>query len=383
MLEMEIGKFRTIDDFELKGKRVLVRADLNSPIIKGNVEMNERIKQHALTLKELSEKEAKVVVLAHQGRPGDEDYTESMEQHAKLLSRTVKVDYVNDLIGDEALNRIKNTKDGEVLLLKNVRSFDEEFKPSPGNVIVKTLAPMFDLFVSDAFSVLHRDQTSVTSFAQVLTSCVGRVLEKELSAVKNLQNKKMIYILGGAKPEDNIILARDTRAEKVLSTGIFSLLCLMAKDYKLGKEEELLEKKLVPEIKKIIGKIETPVDLAFYEKGRKEVDLEKLPVDKEILDIGKKTVEKYKEEIRKAEAVFMKGPAGKFEQKGFEKGTLGILKAIASSKCFSLIGGGHSSHLIESFNIRKDKFSHISLAGGALIAFLAGEKLPGLEVLKI
>lgn len=377
-----MGKFHTLDDFDLSGKRILVKVDLNSPLIDGKVQMNTRIKQHALTLKELSEKGAKVVVLSHQGRPGRDDYLESLDQHASLLSQIVKTDYVDDLSGQKAVERIEKMESGHVILLRNVRSTEDEYKPSPDNRLVKALSPLFDLFVSDAFSVAHRNQTSIVSFPQVLSSCIGRLMEKELKAIKGLYNRRTVYVMGGAKPEDNLVLVKNRKVKRVLSTGIFSLLCLMAKGYKLGKEEGL-NKKLIPEIIKLKEKIETPVDLAVEDNGRREVGVEELPVDKEILDIGRKTVEFYSEEIKNAEAVFFKGPAGKFEKDGFEKGTLGLLDAIAGSDCFSLIGGGHSSHVIESFNISKDKFSHISLAGGALINYLAGKKLPGLEVLKV
>lgn len=381
MIETEAGIFRILDDFDLEGKRVLVRVDFNSPLVEGKVRMNDRIMEHAKTLKELSDKGAIVVAIAHQGRPGEADYLENMEQHARLASKIVKTDYVNDLAGEEALEKIKNLEKGQVLLLKNVRSLEDEFRPSPDNILVKKLAPFFDLFVSDAFSVVHRDQASVTGFSS-LPSCVGRVMERELMAVKDLRSRKMVYILGGAKPEDNLVLAKDPKVEKVLSTGIFSLLCLAAKGCSLGKQDESLDRNLVEEAKKVTAKTEVPVDVAINDNGRKEIGTEELPVDKDILDIGQRTVEKYAQAIAGAGAVFMKGPAGKFEQKGFEKGTLGLLEAIASSDCFSLIAGGHSSHVIESFSLSKDKFSHVSLAGGALIAYLAGKKLPGLEALK-
>lgn len=380
MLEINGSKFNTVDDFDFKGKRVLVRVDFNSPLRKGKVQMNERIRDHSLTIKELSEKGARVVVLAHQGRPG-KDYMESLEQHAGLASDFVDMKYLDDLTGNKALEKINGMKAGEVLLLKNVRSCNEEFEPYPENSMVKKLAPLFDFFVSDAFSVAHRNQASIVSFASVLKSCVGRVMEKELEALRNLKSKKMLYILGGSKPEDNLVLVEDEKVNKVLSTGVFSLLCLEANGYNLGRRS--FERGLLGQAKKFLSKIEVPLDLAVNDGGRKEIGVEQLPVDMEIWDIGKRTVEFYAREIKKAEAVFLKGPAGKFEEKGFEKGTVEILRTIAESDCFSLIGGGHSSHVLEAFSLRKDKFSHVSLAGGALIAYLAGKKLPGLEALKV
>ncbi|UCG95365.1 MAG: phosphoglycerate kinase [archaeon] len=382
MIETERGNFRTLDDFDLKGKKVLVRVDFNSPLKDGKIEMNDRIREHALTLKEISEMGAAAVVLAHQGRP-EKDFTESLEQHAKLAGEFIKIDYVDDLKGEEALKRIKSLDEGEILLLKNVRSDGEEFEPSPNNLMVRNLAPLFDIFVNDAFSVAHRSQTSTVSFAEVLPSCMGRLMEKELKAVKDMRSRRMLYVMGGAKPEDDLILVKDEKVEKVLSTGIFGLICLVASGYRLGKPEEGLDRGLVEEVKKVIGKIKVPLDVAVNDNGRKEIAVEDLPVDTDILDIGEKTMKFYGKHIKEAEAVFFKGPAGKFEERGFERGTFEIMKAIAESDCFSLIGGGHSSHAVELFNISKDKFSHVSLAGGALIAYLAGKELPGLEVLRV
>ncbi|GAF99347.1 unnamed protein product, partial [marine sediment metagenome] len=173
---------KTLDDFSFKNKRVLVRVDLNSPVVNKKIKLSERLTEHSKTLKELSGKKAKVVVLAHQGRPNEEDFL-SLEQHAKLLNKYVKIKFVNDTLGKKAINAIKNLRSGEILLLENIRFLKEEFKPSKENKIVKTLEHLFDIFVNDAFSVSHRSQTSIVGFKN-LEKCAGRVMGQELKSLE-------------------------------------------------------------------------------------------------------------------------------------------------------------------------------------------------------
>lgn len=385
---------KTIDSVELKNKSVLLRVDINSPIINGKVVMNDRIKEHAKTIKELLRKKAKVVILAHQGRKGDEDYLESLEQHAKLLSKAVgkKIIYVDDIYG--AVERIKSLKPGEAMLLKNVRSLDEEtLKISPEehakSKLVTTLSPLFDYFVQDAFSVCHRSQASVVGFAKVLPTVIGRVLEKEINTLKKIEKiKEGLFILGGAKIEECIILLKYIEKNRinanVLATGVFSLACASAKGYDVGNENKV-DEKIVNDIKEIMKSvnISIPKDFAIEdEKGkRKEIKLEELPTNRKILDIGKMTIKEYSKIIKKSKFIFLKGPAGKYEDKRFRLGTREILRAVASSKAYSIVGGGNTLDAINLLKIPKSKFSHISLAGGALLEYMAGERLPGLDVL--
>ncbi|MBU5678415.1 MAG: phosphoglycerate kinase [Candidatus Aenigmarchaeota archaeon] len=385
---------KTLDFFDLKNKAILLRVDINSPIINGNVVMNDRIKEHAKTIKELLRKKAKVTILAHQGRKGEEDYMESLEQHAKLLSRVVgkKIIYVNDIYG--AVERIKSLKPGEALLLKNVRSLDEEtLKLTPEehakSKLVTTLAPLFDYFVQDAFSVCHRSQASVVGFAKVLPTIIGRVLEKELISLNKIEKlKEGTFILGGAKIEECIILLKYIEKNKidakVLSSGVFSLACASAKGYDVGNEN-IVDENLVSEIKEFMKNvsISIPKDFAIEDENgkRKEVKIEELPTNKKILDIGKETIKEYKDIIKKSKFIFLKGPAGKYEDKKFRLGTKEILSAVANSKAYSIIGGGNTLDAINLLKIPKSKFSHISLGGGALLEYIAGEKLPGLEVI--
>lgn len=375
-------KLKTLSDFNFKNKRVLLRSDLNSEVIDGKILMNDRIVESAKTINELKQKGAKVVVLAHQSRPGEEDFI-SLKQHSRLLNKITKVKFIEDILGKKAINAIVNLKSGEALLLENVRTLKEEFFPSINNALVKILSPLFDIYLNDAFSVSHRRQTSVVSFPQVLPSGIGRTMEKELKNLDKIKLHNSLLVLGGAKVEESLLLMG--KAKKVLTSGILALLFLSLKGYKFGAEDKILEKykKYFRELKKYSNNVVLPVDLAVNVNGkRKDLELDEFPSDFLIYDIGEKTIEIYVEEIKKAKAVFMKGPAGICESREFCLGTKEILKAIAESKAFSVIGGGHTISALKRFKLNKSDFDYVSLSGGALIEYLAGKKLPGLEVLR-
>ncbi len=370
---------KTIESFNFKNKVVLLRADLNSDVCKGKVVLSERIKESSETISELKRKGAKIIILAHQGRPGGKDFI-SLKQHAKQL----KVKFVEDVIGKKAEDAIANLKKGDVILLDNVRRLKEEFKPGK-NALVKFFIGKVDFYVNDAFSVCHRKQTSIVSFPKYFKSCAGRVLEKEVKALKKINLKKCLYILGGAKPADNIKLLGKN---KVLATGFFGQLCLISQGIKFGGYEKFLKKRLGKEfgiMKKLRGKLGnvlTPIDYAVKINGkRKEFSLGEFPSKYVIYDIGEKTMSLFEEEIKKAKAIYVKGPSGDCTEKGFCKGTIEILRAVSKAKGFSLIGGGHLNDALNISKIPQEKFGHISLSGGALLRYLAGEKLPGLEAM--
>jgi phosphoglycerate kinase len=379
-----INKFKTLDDFDFNGKLVLLRCDLNSDVRNGKVVTSDRIKESAKTISELRKKNAKVVVIAHQGRPGKKDFI-SLKQHAKLLSKFTKVKFVKDVIGRRSISEIENLKTGEAVLLENVRELKEEFDSGKKkNKFIEILLDVgFDIYINDAFSVSHREQTSVTGFPRyIMEKGIGRVMEKELKALEKLGLKNCLYILGGAKPEDNVKLLNKNN---IFASGFFDHLCLIAKGYELGKQREFLKDnlKLIPQIKKNIKKIKTSVDFIVRSGNKvKVVDLNDLPVNSRLYDIGPKTLDEIKKEINKYKFVFMKGPVGLFQEKEFSVGTVGVLKALAKHKGKVILGGGHLNTALEQYKINKKSFEHISLAGGALIQYLAGEKLPGLEVLK-
>lgn len=371
-------KYKTLDSFDFKGKRVLVRVDLNSEIRNKKIVLSKRIIAPVKTIQELLRKKAKVVLLAHQGRLGSSDFT-SLKQHAALLSRFVKVKFVDDVMGNNAITAIRALKEGECILLDNVRSVDDELHPGKRNNLLNALSPLFDIYVNDAFSVSHREQTSVTEFPKVLPSCIGRVMQDELEHIAKLDLKECTFILGGAKIKDVSLLMNK---KHVLTTGVPAIVCLLAKGNDLGKENR--RKKDVDEmIRKEVKHIIVPKDLAVNRHGKRiELALEEFPSQYPVFDIGNMTIQEYSMIIAKSKSVFFKGTAGYAEIKGFENGTKGLLKAIERSRAFSVIAGGHSSTALDRFKIDRKKIGYVSLSGGALVHYLAGKKLPGLEALK-
>ena len=400
-------KFLTLDDVKVEDKVVLVRVDFNSAIDPKTHKILEdaRIRAHAeTTLKELAEKGAKVVILAHQGRKGDPDFI-PLKQHAEILGKILKrpVKYVDDLFGEKAKNAIRGLKSGEILVLENVRTFAGETKDgSPEEhaktELVKNLAPLADLFVNDAFAAAHRAHASIVGFTAVLPSVAGRIMERELKSLsKVLENpeKPCIFVLGGAKADDSLEISKYVLdkgiADYVLTGGVVGQVFLAAKGVDLGKTNmDYLKKKelmgLLPGIKALVQKypdrIKTPQDLAVEVAGkRKEISLKELPTEYSTYDIGTRTVDDYIKIIRKAKSIVISGPMGVYENKEFSFGTRRILEEIANSKAFSLAGGGHTISAIEEFGLTK-KISYVSTAGGALIEFLMGKKLPGVVALE-
>jgi len=397
----------TLDDFDFKGKTTLVRVDFNSPIDPETKRVldDTRIRAHGeTTLKELSQKGAKVVVLAHQGRPGDPDFT-PLKQHAEILSKILgkPVKYVDDVFGEKAQKAIKELKNGEILVLENVRTFpDEQKKGTPEEhaktEFVKTLAPLADIFVNDAFAAAHRAHVSIVGFTAVLPSVAGRIMERELKALSRVlrePEKPCVYILGGAKADDSLKISqyvlKNNIADRILTSGVVGHLFLAAKGVNLGKANmEFLEKKelmsLAPGIKELIknypGKVEVPADVAVEAEGKRmEMSAGKLPTNYPIYDIGTETIKKYGDIIKGAKSIVISGPMGVFENKDFAVGTKKTFEAIAASKAFSLVGGGHTIAAVEEMGLAK-RMGYVSTAGGALIEFLMGEQLPGVVALE-
>jgi len=401
-------EFLTMDDVDFKNKTVLLRIDINSPVDKrGKIEVTERLTESAKTVKELSKKKAKVVVLAHQGRNGEPDFI-PLRQHAMLLTKYVgkKVEYVDDIIGEKAKRKIKSLKMGEIILLDNVRFLeDETVNKSPKEHVkaslVQALAPLADVFVNDAFSAAHRSHASLVGFTTLLTSVAGRIMEREIKLIEGIITTMKIsrhdtFVLGGAKPKEPLdimeYMLENHTLETVLVSGIVGELFLIARGHKLGEPTmNFLDKKgyleFLPQVKKLSKKynkiIEIPVDVAVKVNGKRlEILVENLPINSQIMDIGSKTTENYSKIIKESVSIGMKGPAGVYEEKGFELGTKAILEAIAGSNGISLVGGGHTLSALAKLKIDKSKFSHVSLGGGALITYLSGKKMPAIEALK-
>ncbi len=402
-----MAKYKTLDDFQVKNKVVLVRVDFNSEIDPQTKKVNSdvRIRAHAeSTLKELAEKGAKTVVLAHQGRKGDPDYT-SLKEHAEILGKILNcpVKYVDDLFGDKAKAAIKSLQGGEILVLENVRSWDKETKSmsledASKTDLIQNLAPLADLFVNDAFAAAHRGHVSMVGFTAVLPSAAGRIMERELKSLsKALEKpeKPCVYVMGGAKADDSLEISKYVLgkgiADYVLAGGVTGQLFLAAKGVDIGKANmAFLEKKeltgLIPGIRALEeqfgDKVMIPVDVAMDSGGvRKEIDVSSLPTENSLLDIGTKTVEEYSKRILSAKSIVVSGPMGVYENKEFNYGTKKVFEAIADSQAFSLAGGGNTIAAINEYGLTK-KIGYISTAGGALIEFLMGKKLPGVVALE-
>ncbi|MEM2098651.1 MAG: phosphoglycerate kinase [Candidatus Bathyarchaeia archaeon] len=400
-------KYLTLDDVKVKDKIVLLRVDFNSEIDPATkkVTSDVRIRAHAeTTIKELAEKGAKTVILAHQGRKGDPDYT-TLKEHSEILGKILKrpVKYVDEVFGDKAKNAIKTLKNGEILVLENVRSWDGETKSGAPEQHAKTelvqnLAPLADLFVNDAFAAAHRGHVSMVGFTAVLPSAAGRIMERELKSLARAlekPEKPCVYVMGGAKADDSLEISKyvlsNGIADYVIVGGVTAQLFLAAKGADLGKKNmDFLAKKeltgLIPGIKELLqkypNKIMVPVDVAVDIDGkRKEISVDRLPTEYAIFDIGTKTVESYASLISKAKSIVVSGPMGVYENKEFNYGTKKVFEAIANSKAFSLAGGGNTIAAIQEYGLT-NKISYISTAGGALIEFLMGKKLPGVVALE-
>ncbi|MFQ6052277.1 MAG: phosphoglycerate kinase [Candidatus Hydrothermarchaeota archaeon] len=398
--------FLTLDDLVLDKRVVLVRIDINSPIEPetGEILDDTRLKSHATTIKDLVNENARIVLMSHQSRPGREDFT-TLEIHGRHLEEILDmhIEYVDDIFGSKARESIRKLDPGEVLLLENTRFYSEENLCIAKNMMssthfIKKLSPLADYFINDAFSASHRAHLSVVGFTTVLPSAAGRVMEKEIRAldrvVKNPE-RPCIFLLGGVKADDSLRVIRNVlendKADKILTTGVVANIFLLAKGVNIGKAnvDFIRERKydgLIEESKKLLKKygdrISTPYDLAISKDGeRVEVLFTGVPDDKLIHDIGLETIFRYSKDIYEAKTVVANGPAGIFEEKGFEIGTEELIGAIAGSKAFSVIGGGHLVAVAENANV-KDEISHVSTGGGACITYLAGEPLPGLEALK-
>src|SRR5664280_216643 len=397
--------FYTIDDFDLDNKTVLVRVDINSPVdpSTGLILDDTRIRLHSETIEELSKKGAKTVVLAHQSRPGKKDFT-TLKQHAESLSKILnhKVDYVDDIFGSNARTAIEKMKRGDILLLENVRFYSEEIlrrdpKIQSETHMVQKLSPLADYFVNDAFAAAHRSQPSLVGFAFMLPSAAGRIMERELKALYTAMDnvkKPCIYILGGVKVDDSIMVMENVlengSADYILTTGLVANIFLWGAGVEIGEyNKKFIESRgycgYVKKAKKLLknyGKqIIIPKDVAVC-MGNKRVEfsIDKIP-NQPIYDIGTETITNYAGYIRKAKTLFANGPAGVFEKEEFNLGTDDILNTIASSNAFSIIGGGHLAAAANQMGLTEG-ISHISSGGGASINLLAGEDLPVVEVLR-
>lgn len=395
----------TFDDYDFTGKTVLMRIDLNTPLNPKTMEFlgDRRFLLHKDTILELIEKNVKLVLLTHQGRPGEPDFT-TLEKHAVRLSEIVnqEIRYIDSLFSSYVGRSIKSMENGDIVMLENTRFHSEEILKRPPDVQAKTifvekLAPLFDVFVLDGFSVSHRSQPSVVGFPMLMPAVAGRLLEKEVTTIQDaVKNPKppVTFVLGGTKADDSIKVAKKALRKsscKILTGGVVGNIFLAAKGYRLGEPnyEFIRGKGLDDQIevaKKLIDRygdrILTPLDVALDRGGkREEIPVGDLPQNFRIVDVGKKTVEEYTRIIKGSGTIFANGALGVFEDEIFAYGTRMIIKAIADSEGFSIIGGGHTVAAARQVNVG-DKIDHISSGGKASITLMAGETLPGIEALR-
>ena len=389
----------TLDDFDLKGKTVLLRVDLNVPIDHDTKEIlgEYRIEEAAITIKALNS--AKIVVISHQGRVGRKDFV-GMNNHAKVLEKYCgkKVKYVQDVIGASAIEEIKNMNDDDIIMLDNLRLCAEEnyefsLEDSAKTIMVKRLAGLFDLFVLDSFPSAHRTHPSLVGFAQVLPTCAGKLIEKEvmqLQKILDVAKGPYTIVLGGSKVGDRLMaikkLIDNKRADHILLTGIIANVFMRAQGRIKFPLNIKREDEHVANAHALIGEhpdiFSTPVDVAVNNNGsRTEIDVRDLQNDDEIFDVGQKTIEHYGKTISGSGTVFISGPAGYFEKDDFKTGTKALLEHVANSMATTIVSGGHLTTALKKYEL-SDKVDHISTAGGALVRYIAGEELPMIKSLE-
>jgi phosphoglycerate kinase len=393
------GKILTMDNLELDGKKVFVRVDINTPVNPQTGELLElsRMEEAAITISDMPK--SVVVVASHQGRVGRYDYI-SMEKHAKALSRILgkEVKFVEDTLGSAAKSAIDGAKPGDVLVLDNLRFTAEEnmefsVADAQKTVLVSRLKPHIDVCVLDAFPTAHRAHPSIIGFAGLVPTCAGRVVAKELMKLERIfaiEKGPYVTVLGGAKVSDRIeaidALIANQRADKVLLSGLVSLVFLKSKGRYRGPLEIENEQKMLLRARQLLDdhpeNFELPTDVAIRADGaRKELLVGDVPPGAAVLDIGSRTIDRYSRLIKGAGTVFMSGPPGAFEYEEFGLGTESLLKAMAGSFGTTIVSGGHLSAALYRFGIH-DSIDHISTAGGALVQFLAGKRLPLIDALE-
>lgn len=395
-----IDSLPTLDDVDLSGKAVIMRIDINAPIVDSMILDTTRFESHVPTIEELSD--SKLVLLAHQSRPGKNDFT-SLESHALTLSKLLgrRVDFIDEIFSKRVIEKVRDLGEGEILLLENVRFYSEEqLKRKPEEHaqchMVRKLAPHFDLFVNDAFSASHRMHASLVGFVPLLPSLIGRLVEKEVSALNRALRSegKKLFILGGAKIKDSVKVLKNVLtsgiADMVVLTGVVANYFLLLDGKRLGElnekivadnKEDVDDEEMRVLLRKYRDRIILPMDVGVEKNGvRADVPLEKFDGKERIMDIGIDTVNKLSEIIPEYDVVVINGPAGVFEDERYALGTYEILKSVSKAR-FSVVGGGHISSAARLFGL-SSKMSHVSVAGGACIRYLSGEKLPALEVIK-
>ena len=383
-------------DFNFKDKRVLVRVDFNVPLGNdGRVDEKEdwRLEAALPTIRYLLDQRAKIILLAHLGRPGGK-IVESLrlnpvaQRLEELLGQpVVKLD---DCLGQEVEERLKNIQAGEIFLLENLR-FHAGEKNNQSD-FAHQLAKLGEVYINDAFGVVHRAHASIVGLPQYLPHGVGLLLEKEIKALSKLLDepvRPLLVIIGGVKISTKIKVIKNflKKADNLILGGALANTVISAKGFAIGKS--VVEEEMVDEVKKLELtniKLHIPVDIITSIDAQGQAPSRIVPVGRTkeremILDIGPDTIRLFNQIISQAKMIVWNGPMGVFEVDRFSSGSQAVAQAVAQSSAFSVVGGGDSIALLEQLNLT-DKIDHISTGGGAMLKFLAGEKLPGIKALE-
>lgn len=390
-------RLRTLENVDLKGKRVLYRVDYNVPLTEDlKVRDDTRIKETLPTISFMRENGAKIIILTHLGRPKGERKKELSlkpvrDRLCELLNLDVKL--IDDIYSNDALNQVLSLKEGEIVMFENLRFYPEEEKNVES--FAEKLAEFGDIYVSDAFAVSHRENTSVFLLPSILPSYAGFLMEKEVTLLSKLienPERPYVIIIGGAKVSDKIGVLKNlvNKVNSILIGGGSAFTFLKAEGYTIGssiyeRDMEDVAKEIIDIALKKNVKLLLPVDVHATEelkegKDHMVVPIEKIPYDWYGVDIGPKTIEIFKEEIKNAKTIFWSGPLGVYEMELYSIGTKEIAKAVSECEGIKVVGGGDTISALNKFGLL-DKMTHVSTGGGALLEFLEGKILPGVKVL--
>jgi len=395
-----MNKFRTLDDVDVKGKRTLLRVDLNVPMEGGHVTDATRLERVAPTISEIADKGGKVILLAHFGRPKGRDPKESLKPIAAEVGHIVKkhVGFADDCVGEAAEKAVAAMKDGDVLLLENTRFHKEEEKNDPA--FVAQLARLGDIYVNDAFSAAHRAHASTEGLAHKLPAYAGRTMQAELEALgKALERpqRPVIAIVGGAKVSTKLDLLENliAKVQALVIGGAMANTFLHAQGFNVQKS--LAEKDMADTARRILAKAESagcaiilPVDaiVAFHFQANAPshaYGVDALPADGMVLDVGSQSIERIKGAIDDAATLVWNGPLGAFELNPFDAGTVEVARYAAArtkaGKLVSVAGGGDTVAALNHAHVA-EQLTYVSTAGGAFLEWLEGRKLPGVEALR-
>ncbi|WP_328816013.1 phosphoglycerate kinase [Nonomuraea cypriaca] len=393
---------RTLDDLDVKGRRVLVRADLNVPLDGETITDDGRIRASVPTIKALTGRGAKVVVCAHLGRPkGQVNPKYSLKPVSARLGELLGQDVAcaADVVGDSAVAVVESLQDGQVALLENLRyePGEESKDDAERSAFAQKLAGLAELYVGDGFGAVHRKHASVYDVPKLLPHAAGGLVVAEVEVLRTLTEKPerpYVVVLGGAKVSDKLGVIANllTKVDRLLIGGGMTYTFLKAQGHEVGRS--MLQEDQVDQVRGFIQdaaergvELVLPVDVlaaTHFDPGAEHevVEATAIPADREGLDIGPRTRELFAAKLADARTVFWNGPMGVFEFDAFAGGTRAVAEALIGSGGYTVVGGGDSGAAIRKFGLPEDSFSHISTGGGASLEYLEGKSLPGLAALE-